>query len=83
VVNQIHTIEKALHCIDVAAVGLLELDSLREILQVTADHVIAADNLVAPMDERIGEMTTEKTGDTGNENFHFCLAAGWGRTLAA
>jgi hypothetical protein len=37
---------------------------------VSADHVIDADHPVPVGKEHIGQMASQETGDTGNENLH-------------
>ena len=67
--NKVHVLCQALHGGEIVAVGLLELDPFREVLQVAADHVVAADHLVIAGDEGIGQVAAEKPCGSGDEDF--------------
>ena len=71
-VNEINAAEHALHRGYVVAVSkLLELNPFGQILRSPANHVVAADDLVTAMHERVGEMAAKKTSNAGNKNFHW------------
>ena len=53
----------------------VELDALRHVVLVTADHVVAAGDAIAAREERVGEVAPEKTGNAGNEHLWLCAAA--------
>ena len=53
-----------------AAVCFLKFDPLGKILQVAANHVVAADDLVPAARVCVGEMASEEAGHAGDENFH-------------
>jgi len=76
VVDNVDPLGEPFHRIDVAAIGLLELGALGEILKIPADHVVVADNLMASANEIVGEVTAQETGNTGNTNLHRFLLRG-------
>ena len=53
--DEIDVLEQRLHRLDIAAVGLLELDSLGKVLEIATNHVVAADDFVAGMRVRVGD----------------------------
>ena len=55
-VDALHVIAKAA---EIVAVVLIELDAGRDVVEVAADHVVDADDLVSVCQERIGEVTPE------------------------
>src|SRR5205085_6723908 len=78
VVNEIDFVEQRLHRLDVAAVGLLELYSFRKVLEIAADHVVAAYDFVTAVRVGVGEVASQEAGHAGDENFHFCWLKGPG-----
>jgi hypothetical protein len=72
-VNQIHARKERLHPVHISAIGLHELDAFRQVVEISADHVVAANDFVSVMDEGISKVTAEKSSDPGDKNFHeFC-----------
>ena len=72
-VDEIDVLEQRLHRFDVAAVGLLELDSLGKVLEISANHVVAADDFVATVRVSVGEVASQEAGHAGDEYFHFVV----------
>jgi hypothetical protein len=70
VVDEVDAFREALHRIDIAAIGFLKANAFGEVVQIPADQVVATDDLVSGMNERICEMTSEKSGGAGDENLH-------------
>ena len=69
-INEIRSGGQPLHRVDVAAVSFLEVDSFGKVVQIAANHVVAADHVVAGANECVGKMTAQKPGDAGDENLH-------------
>ena len=69
-INEIRPVRQALHGVDVAAVGFLELNAFGKIVEIAANHVVAADHLIATPNESVGEMAAEESGGAGDENLH-------------
>jgi hypothetical protein len=71
VVYQVGAGRQSLHVIDVATISFLEVDSFGEIVEIGADHIVAASDLVARLNERVGEVAAEESGSPGNKYFHY------------
>src|SRR4051812_46428105 len=69
VVEHVDALQQFFHFIEILAVRLVELDTLRHIISVAAEEVIAADYLVPHREHFIGEMAAEKAGNPGYKNF--------------
>ncbi len=69
-VDDVGALRQALHRVHVAAVRLVEADALGKILQIAADHVVTAGDLVSSLNEFIGQMASEEARRAGNKNFH-------------
>ena len=70
-VHEVGPSGESLHVIDVATIRFLEFDPFGEIVEIGADHIVAASDLVARLNERVGEVAAEESGSPGNEYFHY------------
>ena len=73
VIDEVYTLGETLHRGDIAAIRLLEVDSLGKILQVSADHVVAAGDLMIPCYECISQMASEESRCPGYKNFQILI----------
>ena len=80
VVDEIDSGEEPLHRIDIPTIGLLELNPLGEVVQIAADHVVAADDFVPALDKCVSEMTAEESSDARDKNLHLDFFMGDGRS---
>ena len=70
VIDEIDVGEQALHPLHIAAVCFLELNSFGKVVEIAADHVVAANDLVPAMYECVSEVTAEEPSDARDKNFH-------------
>ena len=54
--------------VEFVAIELIEFDSLGDVVEIAADHIIVADDLMTVREEGIGEVAAEKPGDARNED---------------
>ncbi len=63
-VYEVHTASELFHAVDIAAISLLEFNSLGKVGEIATDEIVATDHVVAAGNKCIGEMTAEKSRHT-------------------
>ncbi len=61
--------QKAMHTKPIVAIDLMKFHAARDIIELSADHVVDADHAMAVGEHGIGQVTAEKPGNPGNEDF--------------
>jgi hypothetical protein len=60
-VGHVAAFGKACHDIEVIAVNLKKFDAGIDVVKITADHIVAADNLMTIGEKRVRQMAAHKT----------------------
>ena len=70
-VGDVDALHVILELVEIVAVVLIEFDALGDVVEVSADHVVVADDFVPVGEESIREMAAQKPGYARNEDTLF------------
>lgn len=67
-IDDVYPAHVFLHFLEIVAVRLVEFHFRRDIVEVAAEHIVAAGNLVSVSQEGIREMAPKEARNAGNEH---------------